>query len=195
MRRTPRRPAQAPQKPTRRRPPGRKTQHDPDALTPLQELFVAEYLSNGGNGTKAYLAASGEDVQASTAAVEACRLLRNPKIRQLFDTQRAERLKRLEMVGDEAIALLSISARADIGDIYDEHGKFLPVHLWPDSIRLAVKAVRPKTGEVVLHDGLKARELMAIAAGRLKTTLNVTHTFDHAKYLAGLLEEEDGATS
>jgi len=178
------------QKPARsRRPPQRTPPPGPkaEALTPAQEAFTAAYIANGGNGTRAYLASHPDCTSYGAAGVEAHRALRNPKIRALIDAARVERWKRLEMEGDEAIALLSLRARANIADAFDDAGQLLPVHVWPEVLQLAVKSIRRgKDGDVItLHDGLKAAELMAIATGRLKTALTVNHTFDHVAALAG----------
>lgn len=164
---------------------GKAAKHDPNGLTGFQELFVAEYLANGGNATAAYRSAHNGGVKDSTAASEASKLLRVPKIRARVDAGRQERFRRLAMEGDEAIALLSLRARADIRQCFDEKGKLLPLAELPDTVALAVKSVKAD-GTLVLHDGLKAAELMAIATGRLKNTLNLNHTFDHARHLAGL---------
>ncbi len=155
-------------------------------LTAFRELFVAEYVANGGNATRAYLSASGDTVKVTTAGVEACRLLKDPKVRAAVDAATTERFKRLEMKGDEAIALLSLTARADLAQAYDEDGQQLPFWQWPEALRLAVKGIKPD-GTVIPQDPRKARELMAVATGRLRATVDVHH-FDHAKYLAGLDE-------
>lgn len=43
---------------------------------------------------------------------------------------------------------------------------------------------------ITLHDGLRAPELMAIAAGRLRPQHAHRHTFDHVAYLANLSPDE-----
>ena len=165
--------------------PGRKTQQDPSTLTTAQALFVEAYVANGGNGTRAYKE-SHPAASLKTAAQEAWRLLRDPKIRPLIEERRAERFARLKMQGDEALALLAMRARADIADAFDDDGKMLPVEQWPESLRLCVKDV---DGEKIrLYDGLKAAELLAVQTGVLKTNANITVNFDHATYLAGLDE-------
>jgi hypothetical protein len=87
------------------------------------------------------------------------------------------------MDADEALALISMIARADIGDAFDQNGRQLPIHLWPDSLRIAVKSIKPGPfgDTITLHDALRAAELMAQAGGKLRNSVNVT--FDHAKYL------------
>lgn len=92
------------------------------------------------------------------------------------------------MEADEAMALLSTIARADILELFDENGDMLPVHLWPASIRLAVKTVRcSRSGvSITLHDALRACELIATAAGRLKPSAEHRQPFDYAAYLVPL---------
>jgi phage terminase small subunit len=167
-------------------PPPRKVR----AVEPSrEEAFAAAYIASGENGTQAYLALHPE-ASRPTAAVGASRLLRDPKIARAIADARAERFAALEMEADEAVALISLSARADIGELYDEQGRLLPVHAWPVSVRLAVKSIKPGPfgDTVVLHDGLRARELMAQIQGRLKNTLELK--FDHAKYLGDAPPEE-----
>jgi hypothetical protein len=83
--------------------------------------------------------------------------------------------------------LISLRARADLGEAFDSKGKLLPFHQWPESLRLACRWRIDKDGhlEVQHSDGLKAAELLAIAAGKLKTNQHVV-VFDHVGYLAGL---------
>ena len=81
------------------------------------------------------------DAQPASAAVSACRLLRKANVRAELWRVRADRLKRLEMGGDEAVALIAIAARADIGDAYAPDGTLLPVAQWPEALRLAVKSI------------------------------------------------------
>jgi hypothetical protein len=115
-------------------------------------------------------------------------MLRISKVRAVVDATQAERWRHLEMVASEAIAMISIIARANIADAFDERGKLLPVHLWPETVSLAVRTFRiGKNGSfsLTLRDGLRAAELIAVATGRLKHKAGVVHTFDHVKCLAG----------
>jgi hypothetical protein len=164
-----------------------ETGQSPAALRASRRRFVLEFLANGGNATRAYLATHPE-ASVRTAGTEGWRLLKNPEIAAAIEKGREASFKRLEMSGDEAVALLSISARADIGDAFDERGKMLPLHLWPERLRLAVRTVKPtrKGLAITLHDGLKARELMAMVQGRLRASVELHHSFDPAGYLAGL---------
>ena len=50
-------------------------------LTPKQEKFVQEYLSNGGNATQAYkVAYPGTKMTKKQIGIEAFKMLQNPKI-------------------------------------------------------------------------------------------------------------------
>jgi phage terminase small subunit len=174
----------------RRRKRQRLVKRPPDQLPPQLELFLLEYEANGHNGTKAYRASHPACRSNVAAAVGAYKVLRNPQIVARLEEQRKERWLRLKMDADEALARISIIARADIGDCYDAKGELLPVHQWPDSVRLAVKSIKPgQHGDtVILGDQLRASELMAIAGGKLKSQLLVG--FDHAKYLGAEPPEE-----
>jgi hypothetical protein len=158
------------------------------ALRPKDLLFIEAYVNNGGNATAAYRACIAPKVTTdNTAAVEGWKLLRTPKIAAVLEKRRQERFKKLQMEGDEALALIALRARADLADAYDSKGKLLPFHQWPEALRLACRTRCDKDGnvEVQFPDGLKAAELMAIATGKLKTSQNVI-VFNHAEYLAGL---------
>jgi hypothetical protein len=91
------------------------------------------------------------------------------------------------MKAEEALALIALAARADPADMYGADGRILPVTEWPREFRLCVKAVSHDADgsviKVVLVDPLKARELLAIAAGKLRTNVNV-NVFDHEGHLA-----------
>lgn len=162
-----------------------------EALSPEDRTFVLAYLANGGNGTRAYLAAHPE-AKVTTAATEAWKRLRNPEIRRALEAQRAELWRRLEMSAEEALALVALSARADIADIYGPDGRMLPVHEWPDSFRLAVRGIEfKKSGpKITLHDGLRAREIVLTAAGRLRQQHDHTHTVTLEDLVAGAAESE-----
>lgn len=166
----------------RPRPPAAPTKAV-EALDADHQHFILEYLSNGENATAAYLVVKPH-VTRKTAAVEGWKLLRKPAIAAALERELRARWKRIKMDGDEALALISRDARADIAEAYDAAGNLLPVRMWPKRLRLSVRSIRPgKDGDqVTLNDSLKARELMAIAAGKLRTNVNV-NVFDLAKYL------------
>jgi hypothetical protein len=149
-----------------------------------QSRFVAEYLANGFNATRAYFASHPHCRSEAAASVGGHRTLRNAKVQRAISAEQADRFRRLKMDGDEAMALLAVIARANIADAFDRTGAMLPVHQWPLTLQLAVKSV--KSSSITLHDGLKACELIARAAGRLSPKRSGIDGFDHVTYLAGL---------
>ena len=50
--------------------------------------------------------------------------------------------------GDEALALISARARADIAEALDEKGRLLPLEHWPESLRLAIRPRIDKDGNL-----------------------------------------------
>lgn len=102
-------------------------------------LFVGHYLRNGLNATRAYLALH-PNAKTTTAATEGWRLLRRDDVRDLVSSQLSSAWKQMDGDVAELVARLWLIARADPGDAYDEDGKLLAFHLWPESLRLAVEA-------------------------------------------------------
>ena len=166
---------------------GRTESRDPK-LRINDALFVLEYLIDR-NGTRAYRASHPRCQSDNAAAVQASRTLRKPKVAAYLKFETRNRVSRLRMDADEALALISMNARADIRDLFDsDTGRVLPPHLWPDSIRQSVKKFVYKNGctiSVTMKDGLRACQLMAQAGGKL-TNIGV-RGFDVARYLAGRL--------
>lgn len=163
---------------------------DPNVLTAREALFVEAYVLNGGNATRAYqVCLHPKPVSDASAAVLGWRLLRTVKVAAALEKRREQQMKLLQMAGEEALALISMRARADVAAACDARGRLLPFHLWPESLRLAARTRRDKDGQIEWQfaDGLKAAELMAIATGKLKTNV-LQVQFDHAAHLAGLDE-------
>lgn len=155
------------------------------SLTASQREFLLEYESNGRNATTAYLKAHPGCSSRAAAAVEGSRTLRNPNVVRALERIRADRAARLNMAADEAAALLAIRARADIRFAYDDAGKLLPIHEWPDEFAHAVKTVKAD-GTIVLHDALKACITILQMHGKLRSTAKEAVQFDHLAYLAAL---------
>lgn len=161
-----------------------------DELTAVQAAFVLAYTANGYNATRAYQSARPQ-ASKEVAAVNGHRMLRVDKVARAIQKLQAARFKRWEMTGDEAAALVAVSARADIRNAYDADGKPLPINQWPEELRLALKAVKAD-GSFVLHDGLKARETVLRMTGRLRDVVDVNH-FDHLGYLAAIEQKRRAA--
>lgn len=86
-------------------------------LTPKRERFVAEVIKNGGNGTKAALAAGFAE---SGAHQEAYRLLRNAEIQE-----RIRRAKERAGITPEIVTgILAQQLLGDVSDILNDEGRF-----------------------------------------------------------------------
>lgn len=90
---------------------------EPDApLTADEHLFVKAYMANGLNGTAAYRALHPK-ANAATAAVEAHRLLRKPKVRALVEAARADLARKFDWDRDRVLAHLSSIVLADANEL------------------------------------------------------------------------------
>jgi phage terminase small subunit len=163
------------------------------ALTEAQETFALTYIANGYNATAAYRD-THPAVSPGAARVEAHRLITKPNIWAFIEQEKKTRFDRLRMGPDEALGLISMVGRADPLDLFDkETGKLLPIHKMPLEIRLCIRSIKPgEHGDTItLLDALKARELMAIAGGRLRQAVDLNVSFDHVKYLASKTPEAE----
>lgn len=160
-------------------------------LKPQQRAFVRFYDANGGNGTKAYLASHPDCKSRQAAAQGAFETLRNPEVQAQLQALEADRWVRLQMSGDEALARVAQDARADIRDLVDDEGKFLPLHHWPESVAHSVKSFRatlsttgaPTVIQVTMNDPLAARRMVLEQQGKLKNPLGAVGEL--ARLLAG----------
>lgn len=167
-----------------------KTPKRKPPLPPDRAAFVRLYIANGGNGTRAYLAAYPNCKSLKAAASNAYKLLRSAEIQAAIDALQAEMWKQQGMGPEEVAALIAGDARADIRELYDEDGNLLPIREWPDSIARSVKAIRPgKDGTtVILNDSLAARRVIAEMTGKLKGAATVG---DLARLLSGDFTEDE----
>lgn len=159
----------------------------PDQL----EAFLLVYDSNGGNGVRAWMETHPDTKSHVAAATSAYQALRKPQIRKRLGELREARFRRLQMSGDEALGRVALDAAPDIRRLYDERGKLLPVHLWPDDLVNSVRSVKPGPfgDTIVLNDSLAARKIILEHTGKLKTPAASILTL--AKILAGDFDEKD----
>lgn len=160
-----------------------------EGFTAAEEVFI-QALIDHPNATRAYLLAH-PGVKATTAAVEGSRLLRKPKIAEKVKTGRRERIERLKLDGDEAMARIATVGRQDIRLLFDHEGKMLPITEWPEELALTVKSIEEKRNgtKVTFDSRLAALELIAAADGKLVREVKVTSTL--ADMLAELAKPED----
>lgn len=120
-----------------------------NALNFQQEQFALEWLSNGGNATKAAAAAG-----YAHPAVIGSRLLGHPGVVALIEARRAERraqidlqLREKHLSPDKIIADLSEMAGWDLGDLLDDNGRI-------DRTKIKARAKQLKSVEI---DGAKTK--------------------------------------
>lgn len=121
-------------------------------------LLTTEKISVEAAGVKA-------GFSAKTAAQIASRTLALPHVKAYYDEQLAARAKRTGIDADYVLQRLADIDQMDIADLYDEHGKMLPVHKWPRIWRQNVKEVDLKTGKIKLQDKLRTLELIGKHVG------------------------------
>lgn len=81
----------------------------PKKLTYTQERFIDAYIDNGGNATRAYLAAR-PGVTIRTAAVEGSKYLMNPEILAAIEEERARLKNIVNFSRERAIQILAAMA-------------------------------------------------------------------------------------
>ena len=74
-------------------------------------------------------------------------MLRNAKVAAAIEAWRARQVGRLEITAERVVDELFKLATYDAGNLYDQHGNRLPVHLLDDVTRAAVCDVEDETTE------------------------------------------------
>ena len=76
------------------------------------------------------------------------------------------------MSAAEAIALIADDARADVRRLFNEKGRMLDPHEWPDDVARSIHSIQPSADglawKVKLNDPLAARRLVLELQGKLK---------------------------
>lgn len=159
---------------------------NPHNLDPRELLFVECYCGvSRFNASDAYLRSGYKGTPGKVSGL-AARLIARDRVAAMVADRLGERIRAVQMDGDEAIERLSRFARADIGQVL---GPDDPLSKLPDEIRLCIKTVRPtQHGRVIeLYDAMRATEDLAKAAGRLKETHE--HTGKNGAPLRVVFEE------
>lgn len=112
-------------------------------MTPKQAIFYGEYIKDG-NATRAARVAGAPQ---SSAHVEGARMLRNAKVSAAVAAWKARQIGRLEITAERVIDELYKLATYDSGNLYDQEGNRIPVHLLDDVTRAAVCDVEDETTE------------------------------------------------
>lgn len=112
-------------------------------MTPKQAIFYGEYIKDG-NATRAARVAGAPQ---SSAHVEGARMLRNAKVAAAIAAWRSRQISKYEITAEKVIDELWKLATYDSGNLYDQEGNRIPVHLLDDVTRAAVCDVEDETTE------------------------------------------------
>jgi phage terminase small subunit len=123
-------------------------------LTDKQELFCFEYLKDFNAGD-AYIRA-GYRATKNSARVNACKLLKDPKIRKYLDTQRKDLTDSIKFGLIETVTELTRIAQADITDALsfsDEGVVFKDSEALDESVTRAIESITFQESIIVDSDG------------------------------------------
>ena len=143
------------------------------------KMLVDEYLIDF-NGTRAYKAVWGEHVTDNTAAVEASKHLRKPKVTQYLQDRIKERERRTEITQDDVVRSLKMILDANVIDVVNVKGQYKitlkDISEIPKELQYAIKSIKPsKDGiEVEFYDKLRAVELLGKHLGMFTDKFEVT---------------------
>jgi phage terminase small subunit len=158
-------------------------------LTPKQEIFCQEYLVDL-NATEAARRAGYSKRSANN--IGPGNLLK-PIIQLRIEELKAERSARVQIDADWVLKHNSEILNADVADILDDDGSYLPIKRWPKIWRQMLNGIdvqeifdgagkyRRKTGEVVkikFIDRLKALEMVGKHVE--VQAFNEKHSHDHS---------------
>jgi phage terminase small subunit len=134
--------------------PGQRTDLT-GALTPLQERFVQEYLTDL-NASRAAIAAGYSPVGAPRYSHD---LLKIPHIQAAIEAGKRKLARKLNLRAERWLQELMHLAYSDIGDIFDFSGdavRLKPAHEIPKEARVAIKSMRTK--RYTTRDGAEVEE-------------------------------------
>lgn len=114
-------------------------------LTPKQERFAQKYVELG-NASEAYRQAyAAANMGGEAVAVEAFRLLGNPKIALRVEALQDLALRRHQVTVDRVIAEYAKLAFLDIRKAFDENGNLKPIHEIDDDTAAAIAGIEAET--------------------------------------------------
>lgn len=128
-----------------------------DKLTPKQSKFVAEYLANGMNATKAAISAG---YSASSAEVEGSRLLRNAKVAAAVAKKTEKHMAQLDYGVDKTLEYIARMAFFDPKDLFEDDGSLKQIKDIPEEARTVIA-------------GLEVSEICDAATGEQKHAIGL----------------------
>lgn len=107
------------------------------SLTPKQARFVEEYLKD----LNATQAAIRTGYSVSSAEVQGCTLLSNPKVAATVKAVVDARSQRTQITADIVLFELLRLAKVDIGQAFDEVGNLKPIQDIPEDVRRSIASI------------------------------------------------------
>lgn len=111
------------------------------ALTPKQELFVAEYLANGFNATQAAIAAGYAKKNADT---QGSRLLANTVVAAAIAGRKQQMLDTREITAEKVLDEIAKVAFLDPRRLWTPEGELIPIGKLDDGSAAAIAGIEVK---------------------------------------------------
>jgi phage terminase small subunit len=109
-----------------------------EAVNQRVELFIAEYVANGGNGTAAAIKAG---VPETTAPAWASKTTRNNKVMLAVEKSLRAQIKRIDARGDKVITELFRILSVNIKDAVTPDGALKPINEMDDDLTRAISGI------------------------------------------------------
>jgi phage terminase small subunit len=111
------------------------------AASHRKRLFVEAFITNGGNATRAAIAAG---YSPKTAEQQASRLLTDVKVSGVLEKRRAEALAKVSLTTERTLRGVAQLAYSDLRKLYNEDGVLKKPHEWDDDMAAAVAMMEVK---------------------------------------------------
>lgn len=162
----------------------------PDGLTDLERRFIVEYLSNGHNGTQAYIDSCDGTPNRNTAEKKACEILARPPVAERIAKAIDAAARKIDITAERVLAEIATVAFARMGEFarVTEHGALVLDVSKADPSLTAVSEItqdeywegkgddaeRIKRTKFKLHSKLDALDKLARHLGLFKDKLELT---------------------
>uniref|UniRef100_A0A6M3KHW5 Putative terminase n=1 Tax=viral metagenome TaxID=1070528 RepID=A0A6M3KHW5_9ZZZZ len=112
-------------------------------LTLKQQSFVKQYVIFGGNGTKAYQESEYANCIDTSAASEACKLLKKPIIIEAVAREQKKAMKKVDSSLERTLQEIVRVAYSDLTPFIDSHdGSVKDLSTLPADVRAAIQGIQ-----------------------------------------------------
>lgn len=142
-----------------------------NGLSLRQQVFVREYIANGGNATAAHIAAGYKSTTPKTCGCETRKI---PAVAKEIDRIMRKNLKKLDVNAEKTIQAMANVAFLDPRKAFKADGSIVPIHELPDEVAGAISSIsvrQTETGNVYeykFNDRCKAHDSLARHFGLYK---------------------------